>query len=322
MYLIKDILAILFVSLIFASALDPSVDWMQRKKIPRGLGVILIYLIFFSVLGLLLYLIIPPVAEQISGLSENFPAYLDKVISGYTSLREYSLQHGFLDNLKNTLYSISTNMQSAAGSVFSTVIGFFGGIFSFFLVLVITFYMTVEENAIKKLVWSLAPTKHQPYIMQLINRMQRKIGLWLRGQLILDLIIFLMSFIVLFSLNIKYALVLALFAGVMETIPYLGPILGSIPAVFIAFTMSPILGLIIGLLFYLIQLLENNILVPKVMEKAVGLNPIVSISALLIGFQLAGIVGALLAMPVATALSVIVKDIFEGIELSRMNNEE
>jgi len=308
LFLVKDILIILFVSLILASALDPWVDWMEKRKIPRGIGIIFIYLAMLSVISFIVYSIIPPIIKEASDLVEKFPHYVEKIFYFKESISQY----GLLDNLRENLGTISSNLRGAAGGVFSTVSGIFGGIFSFFLVLVITFYMVTEENALKKLIWSVVPGSHQVYAMQLVNRMQRKIGLWLRGQLILNFVIFLMTYIGLaWFFKMDYALVLALIAGVTEMVPYLGPILGAVPAVFLAFTQSPMLGLMVAVFFYIIQLTENNILVPKVMEKTVGLNPIVSISVLMIGFQLAGVMGALLSIPVATAVSVFLEDIFE-----------
>jgi len=315
LYLIRDILVILFVALILASALDPWVDWMQKRKIPRSLGIILIYFILFIVIGSVLYLIIPPIVTQVNELSTSFPAFIEKMTSGFSSLRNYMAQHGVLDNLKDGLKSMSSNLQGAASGIFSTITGVVGAIVSFLLVLVITFYMVVEENAMKKIIWSVTPAKHQPYIMQLINRMQKKIGLWLRGQLILSLIIFSLTFLGLSILGVNYALTLALIAGLTEFIPYLGPALAAIPAIFLAFTQSPMLALFVLILYYIIQLVENNIIVPKLMQKVVGLNPVVSIVVLLIGFKLAGVMGAILSIPVATAISVFLKDIFDKNEM-------
>ncbi|MCK5061820.1 AI-2E family transporter [Candidatus Parcubacteria bacterium] len=316
LYLVREVLAILFISLILSSALDPWVDWMQGKKIPRAMGVLFIYLAMFLVVATVIYLIIPPIVTQVSELTENFPAILEKVISGFEVLRSYSAEHGLLDNVKENVGTISSNIRSAAGGIFSTVTGIFGGIFTFFLVMVITFYMVVEENAVKKIVWSIAPKQHQVYVMQLINRMQKKIGLWLRGQLILSVIIFALTFtalttIDLFTGQMEYALVLALLAGLTEFVPYLGPILAAIPAVFLALTVSPTLAIVVALVYYVIQLMENNIIVPKLMQKVVGLNPIVSIAVILIGFKIAGVPGAILSIPVATAVSVFIRDIFE-----------
>jgi len=311
LYLVRDILAILFISLVLASAVDPWVDWMRNKKIPRGVGIIIIYIIMFAVVGAVISLIIPPIAVQVNELINSFPQILEKIISGGKFLKEYSASHGILDSLKEYMGTISENVQGAAGGIFSTVSGIFGSIFTFFLVLVITFYMVVEENAIKKIVWSIAPEANQVYIMQLINRMQKKVGLWLRGQLILSLIIFVLTYIGLLILGVKYALVLALIAGLTEFVPYLGPILASIPAIFLAFTQEPTLAIFVAVLYYIIQLTENNIIVPKLMQKVVGLNPIVSIAVLLIGFKIAGVTGAILSIPVATAVNVFVKDIFD-----------
>lgn len=322
LYLVRDILIILFISLIFASAVDPWVDWLQKKKIPRSISVFFIYFILFSFIALTVYLIIPPIVQQIGELTNNLPHYLERVTSGFSSLKEYSAQHGILDNIESSLGAVSSNLQRAAGGIFSTVSGIFGSIFSFFLILVITFYMVVEESAIKKLVWSIAPTKHQPYIMQLINRMQGKIGLWLRGQLILSFAVFVLVYLGLLILNVKYALVLAMIAGLTEFVPYLGPILGAIPAVFLAFAQSPTLALFVAIFYYITQLVENNILVPKIMEKAVGLNPIVSITVLLVGFKIAGIAGAILSIPVATAASVFIGDIFESRKGEKLESVE
>lgn len=316
LFLIKDIVAILFVSLIFASAIDPWVDWMQSKKVPRSVSVLLIYIVLLSIVSLTVYLIIPPIVKEVSQLSQDYPRYVDKAMSGLNILKNYSVKFGVLDSIKSGLESLSSNFQTTASGVFSTVTGFIGKFFSFFLILVMTFYMTVEENAIKKLVYSIAPNNYRKYIMQLIGRMQKKIGLWLRGQLILCLIIFIFVYIGLSILGVQYALVLALIAGLMEFIPYIGPVISVVPAAFIAFTQSPMLALFVIPLYYLIQWLENNILVPKIMQKTTGINPIVSISALLIGYKLAGILGAILGIPVATAISVFFTDLFEGREMA------
>jgi len=311
LFLVKDILAVLFVSLILASAIDPLVDWMQKRKIPRGLGVILIYILLFGIIGTIVSLIIPIIIEQSNDLINSFPNILEKIISGISALKNYSSKFGILDNVKENFGAISSNIQSATISIFSTISGIFSNIFSFFLILVMTFYMVVEENAIKKIIWSITPKKNQVYIMQLADRMQKKIGLWLRAQLILSLIIFILTYIGLLILGIKYALILALIAGLTEFVPYLGPIIASIPAIFLAFTQKPILAILVAILYYIIQLTENNLIVPKLMQKVVGLNPIISIAVLIIGFKLGGVIGAILSIPVATAFNVFVKDYFQ-----------
>jgi predicted PurR-regulated permease PerM len=311
LFIIRDILAILFISLILSSALDPWIDWMQKRKIPRALGVIIIYLVIFIFIFSVLLLIIPAIVQQSAELSGTLPIIIDKILGGVNILKEFSIEHGLIDSMNKSFGSISDNFQNAASEIFSTVTGFFGGIFTFFLVLVITFYMTVEENALKQLVWSIIPSKYQIYTMHLINRMQVKIGLWLRGQIILSFVIFTLIYIGLSILNVKYALILAMIAGITEFVPYLGPTLAAIPAIFIAFTQNPTLAIFVAAMYYIVQVAENNLIVPKVMQKVVGLNPIVSIAVLIIGFNLAGVIGAILSIPVATAISVFIKDLFE-----------
>jgi len=308
-YLIQDILAILFVSVVFSSAMDPFVDWMQKKNIPRALGISLIYVVLLFIISAMVYLIIPPIMNQFNQLLVDLPNYIDHFNGFLSSFKSYTASHGWLEQIKNSLGSMTTSLQSAAGGVFSTLYNIVGGIFSLIIILVITFYMVVEEKAIRKLIWSLTPENKQNHVMELFNRIQIKMGLWFRGQLILCLIIFAMTYVCLLVLGVKYALILALIAGFTEFIPYLGPLIGAVPAVFLAFSQSPTLAFFVAIVYIVVQQVENNFLVPKIMEKAVGMNPIISIVVLMIGFSIGGIMGALLSIPVATAALVIFDDI-------------
>lgn len=307
-YIVRDILALLFVSLIFASAVDPWVDKMQARKIPRALGMFLLYIIIFVFITGTVILIIPPVVEQFIILQKNLPQYVEKLNAGYVFLRDFSQTHGLAERLQTMVNSIEGNLSAAANNAIGWIVGIFGGIFSFFVVLVITYYMAVEEDVVKKIIWSLAPPEQQPYLIQLMSRMQRQIGYWLRGQLILMFVIGFLTWLGLQFLMPQYALALGLIAGVTEFIPYLGPFIGALPAVFLAFSESPFLALIVLIWYIVIQQIEGNIVTPKIMQRAVGLNPIISIAVLMAGMKLAGVVGALLSIPVATALSVVIKD--------------
>ncbi|HUT22102.1 MAG TPA: AI-2E family transporter [Candidatus Bipolaricaulota bacterium] len=310
LYLIKDVLALIFVALIFASAIDSWVDYLENKKIPRGVSVLLVYLVAIAIVGSAVVLIIPPIAHQVSELADNFPRYYEKVTQAFSFVKEYSDKFGFEQSADNAS-SISSSLTKAAGSIFSTVASIFGGLFSFLVILVITFYMTVEEDAIKRTLRAVLPSRYQDFVVMLINKIQKKIGAWLKGQLILSLIIGIFSYIGLLILGVKYALILALIAAIGEFIPYIGPIISSIPAIFLAFAQSPLKALLVLILFVIIQQLENHLLVPKIMQKAVGLNPIISVIALLIGAKVGGVIGAVLAIPVATAISILIKELFE-----------
>jgi len=223
--------------------------------------------------------------------------------------------------LKQFIGEIQSNSFQFAGTIFSKIFNVLSGLVALLIVCVVTFYMVVEEGVIKKAIHSMAPQKYHESIDDLTAKIQKKIGLWLRGQFILCFIIFVLCFIGLTVLGVKYALILALFAGLTEFVPILGPILGSIPAIFVAFNQTPILALFVFLLYFLVQRMENDFLVPTVMQKAVGVNPLVSIIALLIGGKLGGIVGVLLAIPVVTVIGVVLdfftSDVRGGTEQPR-----
>ncbi len=307
-FLIKNVLALFFVAIVMSAAFDPFIDYLQKKKLPRSLSIIGVYIVFLSFIAGAFYMLSGPIVDQIRDMSRDFPQYYQKINQGLDSIGKVDIA-GNGSHINNGLSFITTNLSKATTGIFSFLISLFGGIISFFIILVITFYLVVEEDGMKRFIKSITPTKHQPYVSQLINKMQLKMGHWLRGQLLLSLIIFAMVFVVLSIFGIKYALILALVAGIFEIIPYLGPIMAAIPAVFFAFAQSPSKALLVIVIYFLIQRVENDIIVPRVLGKSVGLNPLVVILAILIGAKLGGAVGALLAVPVTTALSVYFMDV-------------
>jgi len=306
-FLIKNVLALFFVAIIMSAAFDPFIDYLQKKKFPRALSIMGVYIIFLSLIGASFYLLAGPIVDQIKDMSRDFPQYYQTINQGLESFGRIDLEGN--QTVNNGLAFVTSSLSKATTGIFSFLVSLFGGIISFFIILVITFYLVVEEDGMKRFIRSLTPTQHQPYISQLINKMQRKMGYWLRGQLLLSVIIFFMVFIVLSFAGVKYALILALTAGILEIIPYLGPLISAIPAVFFAFAQSPSKALLVVVLYFIIQRVENDIIVPKVLGKSIGLNPLVVILAILIGARVGGAIGALLAVPVTTALSVYFDDL-------------
>lgn len=306
-WFIRDILGLLFVAIIFASALNPWVDAWQRRRIPRGITIIIIYLLVLSVFAGVIYLVAGPVAHEIMALSNNFPQYYNEVVDTWNKLQSLGgdilLNYNLRGNITNNF-----SLPDATLGVFGFVKGIFGSIVAFLLVLVMTFYLSVEERNMRHFIKSMIPERHQAYAMHTMSRIQRKLGHWLRGQVILSLVIFIMTYAGLTILGVKYALILALLAGALEIVPYLGPILGAIPAIFLSFQQSPEKALAVLVLYFIVQQLENNLIVPKVMGKVTGLNPVIILVAMLIGAKVAGIVGALLAIPVTTVIAIFIRD--------------
>ena len=307
-YFIRDILAIIFFALIIASAVSAPVRWLKKYHIPRILGVIIVYVTSITLLGLMLVLVIPPLANELRQLSEFIPQITERFSAGVETFRQYAQQESqiqeFLLSLSKKLKQLRINFLALTGNVVS-------GVAVFVATFVISFYLAVEEEGIKKFIQALTPKSQEAYAVQLWERTQKKLGRWLGAQLFLGFVIGLLTFIGLKILGLPYALSLAILAGIFELIPFVGPILAAIPAVIIAFIKSPFLALLTIIVYVVIQQAEGNILVPKVMQKTVGINPVITIIVLLIGAKLAGIIGVLLAIPLAMLLAEFGKDFFE-----------
>jgi len=309
LYLIRDIILILFIAVIVSSAIIPWVDDLERKKIPRFLSIVFIYLMIFGLLSAIIILIVPPITNQLGQLATNLPYYYNETLKWFGDVRGVSLES--MTGFQQILQKGGEGLASGVRGIFSILGTIFGGLLGFIIALVITFYITLQKDSTKKFLQSVTPIKYQPYIIQLSRRIQEKMGAWLKGQLLLSLIVGLLCYIGLTALGVKYALILGIIAGVTEVIPYLGPWLGAIPAVILAFVQSPIVALFVVILYIVVQQIENHIIVPQVMKRAVGLNPIIIIIAIAVGSKLAGIGGAIIAIPLVAAISIVARDLFE-----------
>ncbi|MBI4049774.1 MAG: AI-2E family transporter [Candidatus Doudnabacteria bacterium] len=312
LWAIKEIVLLFLISIIIASAIDPVADFLYRKRVPRALSVLLVYAVFFGLLSVIVLLLVPPITEQFKAISQA--DFYDKFTSRIGLYRDDLTRIGVGQAIENSIKNFAGNF---AGALFQTTKGVITGFISVITVLAVSFYLTVEENGMKNLIRHLTPYKHQVYAMKLVNKIQKKIGAWVLGQLVLSAIIFGLTFIGLTLLKVEFALVLAVIAGILEIIPYIGPIVSVIPAVFFAFLQSPVLALAVLVLYIIIQQLENHILVPVVMSKSVGLNPVLVILGILVGGTLGGVVGAIIAVPILSGISVFVWDMVEGEELGQ-----
>jgi len=310
LYQLWDVVLLVFVAMILASALHGWVQWLADHKIPKIAGVLIIYASLFLLISGVVALLVPPLVEEIRSISSNFPEAFGKFTSSFSAFKDFINQAGVADEITNWLKSLTSLLTQ--GGTFGAVTGFFGSIVSIFVVLIMTLYMVVQDQAMKSAIHSILPERYTERASKIIEGIQNSVGLWLRAELVLMLIVALAAYIGLLILGVHNALSLALLAGLTEAIPTLGPILGAIPAIFFALLQSPIKAILVLVLYVIIQQLENHIIVPQVMRKAVGLNPLVSLIALLVGVKLAGIVGAILAIPVVTAAKVLIDDLSNG----------
>jgi predicted PurR-regulated permease PerM len=245
------------------------------------------------------------------------PGYLGQLqvwnpIQNIEILSSNSAIEGFSKNfsLGEIVKQVSTSVSSLSNGFFSTASTIFGGVLSFLLVIVLSFYLSVESDGVTSFLRIVTPAKNEQYIISLWKRSQHKIGLWMQGQIVLAVIVAILVFLGLTLLRIDNALLLAVLAGVLEIIPLFGPIIAAIPAVTLALiTNGMTSALVVVGLYIIVQQFENQLIYPLVVKKIVGIPPIVSILALIIGGKLAGFVGLIISVPLATMLMEFLNDV-------------
>lgn len=302
-YLIRDVLVLLFFVLIIVAGLSPTVDrW--SKTITRPGAVISVFVIMAAAMALIFSLIVPPFIQQLQQFGENLPAYADQIAN--------SQQSGFVNEVINLIVrnvnSLSAQLSDLGSSLLTQTLGLVNGLVAILTVLVLTFYLLLEEEGLKKIYKGLTPAEWHSALAETTRKIAGKLGAWLRGQIFLMLAVGVATTIGLLIIGSPYALTLGVWAGLTEVIPIVGPWIGAVPGVVIGIAESPLQGFLALLVYLVIQQLEGNVLVPKIMAKAVGLNPVIVIIAILVGGKLYGLMGVLLAVPLAAAISVVAED--------------
>lgn len=281
------------------AAVLPITQYLRKKRVPKLLSVLIPYftilILLFSMIGPL----IPFLLQQIDALLLNFPKYLDqsaKFLGFQMDPRQLQTYlNGQLSNISSSAITVTTQV--------------FGGIFTLITIFIVSLYLLLYNDDFKKKFAQLFHRQNHEKVLNTLSLVNEKLGAWLQGQVLLCFSIGFITWIALSLLGVPFALPLALLAGILEVVPTLGPTLSAIPAVIVALTISPTLAVVIVITYILIQMLENQLLVPKIMERAVGLNPIVVILGVTIGANLMGVVGALLSIPFISFIIVIYKSL-------------
>jgi predicted PurR-regulated permease PerM len=311
LYLLRDVLLVLIFSIIIASAVGPFADWLEKAKIPRLLAVLFLYLSFFGLIIVILSLVVPFISMEISQLTVALPKFIASLSGALEKAQQSTTTHyfDFFSEIQNLLDSFSQFLQVTSTSVINLLINIFGGILSFIATIIISFYLSVMRGGIINFLNSIVPEKYEEYVVNLWRRTERKVGRWFQGQLLLALTVGVLVFVGLSLLQIKYALLLGLVAMVLEIIPIAGPVISAIPGVILAFVQSPAMGIWVLLLYIAVQQMESHILTPLILGKSLGMNPIVVIIAVLVGGQMAGILGIIISVPIAVVIVEILEDL-------------
>lgn len=300
---LRGIFVSIFLAYVIMAAMLPAVKYFRKLGLPQVLAVLIPYVAMFILIFMLIVPLIPFVVAQLGSLLTGFPNYIN---DSANTLGFKVDSDQIRDYVSKELGSIGKNAIGVTSIVF-------GGLLSTLTVLVVSFYFLMYTDTFKHKVASLFDEEHRAHVRETMRLIDDKLGAWLRGQIVLCFAIGLTTWIVLSILNVPNALPLALIAGLLEILPTLGPILAAVPAVVVALTVSPTLAIVVAISYLLIQALENNLLVPKIMQRAVGLNPVVVILAIMIGANLMGIAGALLAIPFVSFIIVLFNSINEPL---------
>lgn len=326
LYLLLDLVLVVLTAVVIASSIEPATKWFAKYKIPRIPAVILIYaMLTISVIGIF-YFFIPPLLDDASKFAAVLPDYIesftvpDSVTNGLSGAEKITSGFSETISIKELISQAKEAVSGLSGGVFEAINLIFGGAFSFLLIIIISFYLAVQENGISNFLKLITPIKHQDYIIDLWCRSQIKIGLWFQGQLLLGLIIGVLVYLGLTILQVPYALLLSIFAAMFELIPVFGPILAAIPAIILGFASGgATMGFMTTALYVVIQQFENHLIYPLVVKKVLGVPPLLVILALIIGGKLAGFLGVLLSAPAAAALIEFTNDIAKEKYIKKVN---
>ena len=313
-YTLRDLLLVLLTSVILASAIEPLAKFFIKKRIPRAISVVIVYVAMIGLLVGIFSAFLPALVSDTKNILDTLPAYITEISESerFAGVPELS---SVIESLKESIQKgeLVSTINGAAGpaaGVLTLFSGFFGGLMSAVLILVFSFYLSVQENGVDNLIRIAVPIRREKYVIDLWHRSQRKIGLWMQGQLLLSVIISVLTYLGLSILGVENALVLALVAGVFELIPVFGPILAAVPAVAFALLQDGVsFALIVIGLYAIIQQFESQLIHPLVVKKIVGIPALVAILALIVGAQIAGFLGILIAVPVTAAIMEYVNDI-------------
>jgi predicted PurR-regulated permease PerM len=299
------VIGLAFIAVLLAAALEPFVGWMRsHTPIPRGPVILLVYLAFFGVVALFAVFVLPAAFDQAQQVTRQLPAFLDEVDRWAADIRPPAIGQVIGSLTDAARHSLQLNAP-ATDEVVRIGLTLAEAITSLGAVLALVFFWLVGHARLQRYMLAFVPLDRRGGVRNAWNEVEGRLGMWFRGQLILMGTIGVLCGTAYVVLGVPSALLLGLIAALCEAIPLVGPILGAVPAVLAAITVSPELALVVIAVTAVIQVVENNVLVPVIMRNTIGLSPLIVTLSLLVGAAAGGIMGALVAVPVAAAIEVV-----------------
>lgn len=308
---LSTLVLMLLSAIVIASAVEPGVEFFLKRKFPRPLAVVLVYALIIAFVVLLVWFFVPPILTEAIAVLAVLPQYASQVGNITTLPFLQGVEVG--PSLTESVVTLQNAFVDTGAGVVRFVSSIFGGAFYLLLTVVVSIYFSLQETGIDDFLRLVTPANHRDYVLNLWKRSQRKIGLWMQGQILLSVIITVLLFLGLSLLGIQYALLLAIFAGVMELIPVFGSIAAAVPGILVALLSGDLtLVVIVAGLYLIVNQFQAHLIYPLVVKKIVGVPPILVIIALIAGGQLAGFMGVLLAVPAAACIQEFVSDLQKG----------
>ena len=299
-----DVILGFFLAIVIAAALDAPITWLQKKRIPRAVGALAIFATLTVFTAALIYAVVPIAISEFT----NFFSSATRLNGVTDSSLGFIKISQVTDVIVERFNTLANSLITGNVSLLSVASFLFGGIFLAVAVFVLSFYLTVGQDGVEKFILATVPPAYEDYALDLYFRVRHKIGKWLKAQVVLSVIIFLLVFVGLWLLGVEYALLLALLAGLFEIIPFVGPVFSGGVAVLISLSSSLTVALYTLALFVVVQQIENHVLVPSVMRFTANLNPALVIIALMLGGAVFGFAGLILAVPAAVLLQEVAAD--------------
>lgn len=303
-YLARQALGVLFTAIVISLALDPAVSFFGRMGVNRILGTLFVFIIGLIVVAAAIYFLVPIFVTEVGAFLTQFNEIFSNIF-GF-GVPEKAIE-SISENLSNVLSFITSTNISITGAI-STVIS---NIIMVLATVIITFYLSIEKHGTERLLRVLLPNAYESSVLKVFNQFKNKIRLWLLAQLGLSLLVGAVVTLGLWLLGVEYAITLGVVAAIMELVPVIGPILSGIAAFLIAISESLTLGIYVIIFFFIVQQLENNVLIPLLMRKTMRIHPVMVIVSLIAGAQIAGFVGIILAVPIALLVQEILNSLAE-----------
>jgi len=303
LYLIKDIIIWVIFALIISLLFNPVINFLQKRKVPRALATVSVYIFALGILGLMIYLTAPIFIIEIQQFSQLFPQYFEKMAP---TLKNFGV--AAFESFDSFIKVFQDWFVKASSSIFGAISAIFGGIFSTLTIFTLALFISLEEGGVERSIGLFAPKAREAYVLSIWKSCQNKVAGWFGAKILTCLFIGIFSFLALYLFKVNYPLALALVAGVTNIIPIIGPVVAGIVIFIFAALDSWFKAFFVLIVFILLQQIEGNIITPILTKKFIGLPPVLVLISLLVGGQLLGITGAILTIPFAGVIYEFLKD--------------